>query len=286
MITVLVTGARGQLGQCIQKIAHQFSTLHFIFVDKNKLDITNTNDVLVFFEAHPIDWCINCAAYTAVDNAENDQKNAYKINSLGAKKIAQACQKYGVKMIHISTDFVFDGLKTTPYKETDAVNPQSVYGASKLEGEIAIKTYCPSHLIIRTSWLYSEFGHNFLKTMLRLSSERNTLAVVSDQIGSPTYAVDLAEVLLQMILDNKTNYGTFHYANQGELSWFDLAKAIFDCTENTVILEQILTRNYVNLAKRPPYSVLNTSKICEEYHLKIPFWKHSLIKALSQVKNN
>lgn len=281
--TVLVTGGNGQLGQSIHSIAYQFPTLNFIFVDKSTLDITNANVVLDFFKMHVINWCINCAAYTAVDNAEENKELAHQVNVSGARNIADACQKNGSKLIHISTDFVFDGLKNTPYKETDVVNPQGIYGVTKLDGETEVQKYCPSHFIIRTSWLYSEFGHNFIKTMLRLASERDTLKVVDDQIGSPTYAVDLAEVLIQIILDNKTNYGVFHYSNQGEISWFEFAKTIFELTKRKVILESILTEDYPTLAKRPKYSVLDTYKIFEAFNLNIPFWKDSLIKALSKV---
>ncbi|MGC1633408.1 MAG: dTDP-4-dehydrorhamnose reductase [Gelidibacter sp.] len=282
--TVLVTGGNGQLGQCIQSIAEQYSTLDFLFVDKNILDITNAAAVLKFFEIHPIDWCINCAAYTAVDNAEVNEELAYQVNVIGARNIAQACQKNNSKLIHISTDFVFDGSNSKPYKEADNVNPQGVYARTKRNGEIEVKDTCSSSFIIRTSWLYSEFGHNFMKTMLRLASERDLLTVVNDQIGSPTYAIDLAEALMQIILKNKDNYGIFHYSNQGESSWFEFAKSIFNLTNSHITLKPILTKDYFTLAKRPKYSVLDTSKISEEFSLKIPFWEDSLGKALSKVK--
>lgn len=283
-ITVLVTGANGQLGQCIQSIAYQYPILNFIFVDKTILDITKGTDVLGFFEIHNIDWCVNCAAYTAVDNAEINQEQAYQINVLGARNIAKACQKYNVKLIHISTDFVFDGVQRTPYKEIDVPNPQGVYGTTKRDGENEIKTYCPCHLIIRTSWLYSEFGNNFMKTMLKLSSEREILRVVDDQIGSPTYAIDLAEVLIQIILKDRDNYGIFHYSNRGQISWFEFAKSIFELINQHVILEPILSKEYKTLAKRPLYSVLDTSKISNQYCVDIPFWKDSLVKALYRVQ--
>lgn len=281
---VLVTGAKGQLGQCIQSIAHQYPTLNFLFVDKQQMDITNIIQISEFFKTHKVDWCINCAAYTAVDQAENHKEEAYQINVLGTRNIAQICQEYDVKLIHISTDFVFDGLKTSPYTERDATNPINVYGETKLKGELEVKAHCASHFIIRTSWLYSEFGHNFMKTMLRLASERDILRVVNDQIGSPTYALDLAEALLHIIQKDKDHYGVFHYSNQGQISWFEFAKTIFELVNHHIVLEQILTKDYPTLATRPLYSVLDTSKISEAFNLEIPFWKDGLVTALSKVQ--
>lgn len=281
---VLVTGAKGQLGQCIQSIAHQYPTLNFLFVDKQQMDITNIIQISEFFKTHKVDWCINCAAYTAVDQAEIHKEEAYQINVLGTRNIAQLCQEYGVKLIHISTDFVFDGLKTSPYTEWDATNPINVYGETKLKGELEVKAHCASHFIIRTSWLYSEFGHNFMKTMLRLASERDILRVVNDQIGSPTYALDLAEALLHIIQKDKDHYGVFHYSNQGQISWFEFAKTIFELVNHHIVLEQILTKDYPTLATRPLYSVLDTSKISEAFNLEIPFWKDGLVTALSKVQ--
>lgn len=281
---VLVTGAKGQLGQCIQSIAHQYPTLNFLFVDKQQMDITNIIQISEFFKTHKVDWCINCAAYTAVDQAENHKEEAYQINVLGTRNIAQICQEYDVKLIHISTDFVFDGLKTSPYTERDATDPINVYGETKLKGELEVKAHCASHFIIRTSWLYSEFGHNFMKTMLRLASERDILRVVNDQIGSPTYALDLAEALLHIIQKDKDHYGVFHYSNQGQISWFEFAKTIFELVNHHIVLEQILTKDYPTLATRPLYSVLDTSKISEAFNLEIPFWKDGLVTALSKVQ--
>lgn len=281
---VLVTGAKGQLGQCIQSIAHQYPTLNFLFVDKQQMDITNIIQISEFFKTHKVDWCINCAAYTAVDQAENHKEEAYQINVLGTRNIAQICQEYDAKLIHISTDFVFDGLKSSPYTERDATNPINVYGETKLKGELEVKAHCASHFIIRTSWLYSEFGHNFMKTMLRLASERDILRVVNDQIGSPTYALDLAEALLHIIQKDKDHYGVFHYSNQGQISWFEFAKTIFELVNHHIVLEQILTKDYPTLATRPLYSVLDTSKISEAFNLEIPFWKDGLVTALSKVQ--
>lgn len=282
--TVLVTGGNGQLGQCLQSIASQYPSLNFLFVDKTLLDITNETQILEFFKNHKIDWCINCAAYTAVDTAETHQELAFQINVLGARHIAKVCQEYGVKLIHISTDFVFDGTNSQPYKETDNVNPQGIYARTKHDGEQEVQAYCTAYYIIRTSWLYSEFGHNFMKTMLRLSKEREILRVVNDQIGSPTYAVDLAAALIQIIFQDNPNYGIYHYANQGEICWFEFAKGIFELSNSQVKLEPILSKEYITLAQRPKYSVLDTSKISKEFGLKIPFWRDSLDMALTKVK--
>ncbi|MBA6151939.1 dTDP-4-dehydrorhamnose reductase [Gelidibacter maritimus] len=283
---VLVTGGSGQLGQSIQSIALQQSSLEFLFCDKNMLDITNSEHVLSFFKTNKIDWCINCAAYTNVDKAEVNQDQAYQINVLGAKNIAKACQVYNVKLIHISTDFVFDGQSNKPYTETDITNPINTYGRTKLQGEAEIASIFDNFFIIRTSWLYSEFGHNFMKTMLRLSSEKELIRVVDDQIGTPTYAGDIAEALIKLILDDTSNYGIFHFANHGEVSWFEFAKAIFEQTHSSVILEPIFSRDYITLAKRPAYSVLDTSKASEEMDIAIPFWKDSLSKAIQNFEDS
>lgn len=280
MTTVLVTGADGQLGQCIQNITHQFPSLDFLFADRNTLDITVANDVLDFFETNAIDWCINCAGYTAVDNAENDQENAYKVNSIGAKNMAQACQKNDVKMVHISTDFVFDGLKTTPYTELDKTNPVNVYGESKLKGENEIKQILDKHFIIRTSWLYSEYGNNFMKTMLGLAQDRQELSVVNDQLGTPTYAGDLARVVLNIIKLRSQNYGVYHYSNEGITSWFEFAKAIFEESNIELYIIPIETKDYPTLTKRPRYSVLDKSKIKKMLNVEILDWRQSLRKAL------
>lgn len=217
-IRVLVTGANGQLAKCIKDISPKWSSLDFIFVDKKKLDITNTKNVLEFFKSHTIDWCINCAAYNAVDKAENDQENAYSINVFGAKNLAQVCQQYAVKMIHLSTDFVFGGLKSIPYTELDETNPLNVYGVSKVNGENEIRKILEKHFIIRTSWLYSEFGNNFMKTMLLFAKEKDELNIINDQFGTPTYAGDLAQFIVHIIYKDSNNYGTYHYSNEGAIS--------------------------------------------------------------------
>jgi len=278
---VLVTGANGQLGQSILYLKDNFSDLEFLFCNSSDLDITNQIQVQDFFNKNKIDWCINCAAYTAVDNAENEQDAAYNVNVLGAKNIAVACKKHKVTLIHISTDFVFNGEKKTPYSETDSTNPQTIYGRTKLEGEQEIINNINNHFIFRTSWLYSSFGHNFLKTMLRLSMTNKKLSVVNDQEGSPTHALDLAKMILNIIRDGNSNYGLYHFSNQGEISWYTFAKTIFELTNTNIVLESITTEGFPTLAKRPQYSVLDTSKIKNTLNVEIPHWKDSLEEVIT-----
>lgn len=284
MLTILVTGKCGQLAQCIESIAPNYPNLKFIFKSSSELDITSTSSVdSVFNRTEHFNYCINCAAYTAVDKAETETQNAYDVNVLGAKNLAEACDKYKVTLIHISTDFVFDGNALQPYTEDSITNPLGVYGKTKLQGEKVIAETLENHFILRTSWLYSEFGNNFLKTMLRLASEREELSVVNDQIGSPTYAIDLAEVILKLIETNYDNYGIYHYSNQGEISWYDFAKEIFRLSESNIKLHKIETKDYPTAAMRPKYSVLETSKIGKTLNISIPNWKDSLVKAMENI---
>ncbi|WP_445730712.1 dTDP-4-dehydrorhamnose reductase [Mariniflexile sp.] len=279
MTTILVTGSNGQLGICLKDIAE--NDLNILYTDYQELDICDLNKVTQFFQSHSkIDYCINCAAYTAVDKAEEDYDKAYQINAMGAKNLALACKSKHTTLIHVSTDFVFDGLKTEAYSETDETKPVNVYGKTKLKGEIEIKQILKTHFILRTSWLYSEHGNNFMKTMLRLSKDRNKISVVSDQIGTPTYAGDLAKVIFHIINIESQNYGLYHYSNLGEISWFDFAKAIFKESKIDVELLPIKTKDYPTLAKRPVYSVLDKSKIIKTFNVEIPYWKNSLKKSL------
>ena len=281
MINVLVTGGNGQLASCIKDIENQYNDLNLIYTDYLELDICDLNQVKVFFKSYEqIHYCINCAAYTAVDIAEKDKAKAYEINALGAKNLAAICILHKTVLIHISTDFVFDGKKTDPYNEVEQPNPISVYGVTKLKGEIEIKQILERYFIIRTSWLYSEHGNNFMKTMLRLSKDKKELSIVSDQIGTPTYAGDLAEVILNIVKVNSQNYGTYHYSNLGSISWFDFAKAIFDESKIAIKLIPIKTKDYPTLAKRPLYSVLDKTKINKTFNIEIPYWKDSLKKTL------
>lgn len=286
MKTILVTGGDGQLGKCIEDVFQSKEKLHIIYTDASTLDITDTNQINSFFKNNYIDFCINCAAYTAVDKAEENIEIAYKINADGAKNLAVACKEKGAILIHISTDFVFDGERFCSYEERDTANPISVYGASKLKGEIYIQENFKQHFILRTSWLYSEYGSNFLKTMLRLGSEREELNVVSDQIGSPTYAKDLAKVILKIIETESNNYGAYHYSNRGKTSWCGFAQAIFDEADINIKLNPIKTEAYPTQAKRPKFSVLCTAKITELLSVEIPYWKDSLKVAIQNLKKD
>lgn len=283
---VLVTGGSGQLGQSIQSIAPQRPTLEFLFCDKNTLDITNSEHVLSFFKTNTIDWCINCAAYTNVDKAEVNQDQAYEINVLGAKNIAKACQVYNVKLIHISTDFVFDGQNNKPYTETDITNPINIYGRTKLQGEAEIASIFSNFFIIRTSWLYSEFGHNFMKTMLRLSSEKDLIRVVDDQIGTPTYAGDLAQFIMEIIATDSVKFGLYNYSNEGVASWYDFAMAIFEISNIQINVAPITYMNFPSATKRPGFSILENTKCKDIFNIVIPYWRDSLRKSIQSIKDH
>ena len=285
MITILVTGGNGQLATCIKDLEKKHDDLNVIYTDYLELDICDLNQVQDFFKANKqINYCINCAAYTAVDHAESDQEKAYQINAIGAKNLAIACNSNSTILIHISTDFIFDGNKNEPYSETDFANPISVYGASKLQGEIEIQEILQKHFILRTSWLYSEHGNNFLKTMLRLAKEKEVLNIVGDQIGTPTYAGDLAEVIYKIITTKCTDFGLYHYSNEGTASWHDFAKTIFNIKGINIKTNSIETIDYPTPAKRPKFSVLDKSKIKNILKIEIPNWRDSLKKCLIKVK--
>ncbi|MUU79067.1 dTDP-4-dehydrorhamnose reductase [Winogradskyella endarachnes] len=283
MLKVLVTGGGGQLAQCIKSVAGLYPKLKFTYKTSSELDITNKDEVESTFNFQAFDYCINCAAYTNVDKAESEKELAYKINVLGPKYLAETCSKHQVTLIHVSTDFVFDGNASKPYKETDSTNPIGVYGKTKLEGEQQIINTIKNHFIIRTSWLYSEFGNNFLKTMLRLADQRDELGVVGDQIGSPTYAIDLAVVIVELIESKNNAYGVYHYSNKGVISWYDFAKEIFRLNQSNIQLNKIGTKDYPTPAKRPKYSVLDTSKISQILDKKTLNWKDSLVVAISKL---
>ena len=285
MMNVLVTGSNGQLASCIKDLAKRDTSLNFIYTDYQELDICDLKQVEVFFKSNQkIDYCINCAAYTAVDKAESEVEKAFEINATGPKNLAQVCSEFDTILIQISTDFVFDGEKTEPYVETDVANPISVYGASKLQGEVEIKKIFKKHFIIRTSWLYSEHGTNFMKTMLRLAETRDEISVVSDQIGTPTYAGDLAEVILKIVRSKNTNFGLYHYSNDGVASWYDLAEAIFKASNTEIRLNAIKTEAYPTPAKRPVYSVMDKTKIKSVLKMKTLDWQDSLKKAIASNK--
>ena len=283
MTTILVTGGNGQLASCIKDVEKQYDDLNVIYTDHLELDICNLNQIQTFFKSNPqIDYCINCAAYTAVDKAETEAEKAFEINATGAKNLAQVCNDHDAILIHVSTDFVFDGEKNEPYTETDVANPISVYGASKLQGEVEIQQALKEYFIIRTSWLYSEYGNNFMKTMLRLAETRDGISVVSDQIGTPTYAGDLAEIIIQIINTKTEKYGIYHYSNEGVASWFEFAKEIFKLAKNKIKVNPIPSIEYLTPAKRPKYSVLDKKKIIDVFKIDIPFWRESLKKVILQ----
>lgn len=283
MKKILVTGANGQLGQCLKELSNTFSLLDFVFVDRSVLDISNKNQIDSIFKEGNYDFCINCAAYTAVDKAEEDKAKAYTINAEGAKYIAEACNKYNLTLVHISTDFVFNGQSNIPYNEKMDTDPISVYGKTKLEGEKVIQQVQKNHYIIRTSWLYSEYGGNFVKTMLKLSEKRDKLNIINDQLGTPTYAKDLANAIIKIIESDKKAYGVYNYSNQGVASWYDFAKAIFEIKKVNIYTGSITTKEYPTPAKRPHYSVLNKEKIIQTFNLEIPYWRDSLKVCLDKI---
>ncbi|MCM4150231.1 dTDP-4-dehydrorhamnose reductase [Arenibacter sp. N53] len=280
-LKLLITGANGQLGRCLQDLAEKYPNYQFHFKTSKELDITKKNRINKLFALEKYDYCINCAAYTAVDKAETDQENAFLVNAEAVKYLAEACKTHNTTFIHISTDFVFDGSKNTPYVEEDVPSPINVYGASKLKGEQYVQDILAQFFIIRTSWVYSEYGNNFVKTMLRLGAERDELSVVNDQLGSPTNASDLAEAILKIIILKGTNYGLYHFSNEGAISWFDFAKAIFEIKGLDVKLKPIPSRAFPLPAMRPIYSVLDTTKV-KDGGMTIRFWKDSLTGCLSK----
>lgn len=281
-MVVLVTGSSGQLGQALKSVEKQFPAIQFQFFSSSELDITNLEQCKSVFQIIKPTFCINAAAYTAVDKAESEPENARLINVEGPSNLAQVCKKYDVVLIHISTDFIFDGTATKPYTEEDIPNPKGVYGQTKLDGEKAIQNILEKHFIIRTSWVYSEFGNNFMKTMLRLGSERDSLSVVNDQIGTPTNAVDLAKALLNIVQIchaervSTSHFGIYNFSNEGQCSWFDFAKKIFEINKITIDLHPIPTTSFPTPAKRPAYSVLDKSKIKTVFGVDVSNWEESL----------
>ncbi|MCF6367185.1 MAG: dTDP-4-dehydrorhamnose reductase [Bacteroidales bacterium] len=288
MKTILVTGSDGQLGSELKKISSEFIDFTFLFTDVSDLDITDINALENYFANYKVDFIINCAAYTNVDKAETDKENADKINATAVQNLAFFSNKYKVPLIHISTDYVFDGISKIPYKETDNTNPQSAYGKTKLKGEkFAKEAY--KHIIIRTSWLYSSFGNNFVRTMLRLGKEKDEINVVSDQIGSPAYAKDLANVILSIINKSDRNIdnfktGIYHFSNEGSCSWYEFAKEIFKQKKINCKVNPIGSSEYPTPTKRPEYSLLDKSKIKETFKINIRYWKDSLKECLNSLQ--
>ncbi len=284
MTNILVTGVNGQLGSEIRELSSGYK-YNFYFTDSSVLDITDFAKVKEFLEANKIDIIINCAAYTAVDKAEEDEVNADRVNHLAVENLATIAKDRNIKLIHVSTDYIFDGKNFKPYIEDDITNPTGVYGKTKLDGENAMREITPKNsIIIRTSWVYSSFGDNFVKTMLCLGKERDSLGVIFDQTGTPTYARDLAKAILD-ILPNITNdrVEIYNYSNEGVLSWYDFAREIMKMAKIHCKINPIETKDYPTQAKRPYYSVLNKSKIKKELKLTIPYWKDSLDECLRKL---
>ncbi|MBC8045747.1 MAG: dTDP-4-dehydrorhamnose reductase, partial [Fimbriimonadaceae bacterium] len=283
---ILITGSKGQLGNELRDISKQHKEHHYVFVDVDELDITDAHAVNSFFNKYQFECCINCAAYTAVDKAESEAELAHKINVVGVENLANACQKNDAVLFHISTDFVFDGTNTTPIKVDETVNPISVYGQTKADGEFRALSLNKRTILIRTSWVYSFYGNNFVKTMIRLGKERSELSVVDDQIGAPTYAGDLAWVILELLNNlNQVYFGIYHYSNSGETTWCGFAKEIMELYGLNCKVNPITTEQYPTPAKRPKYSLLNCEKIKLALNVTIPKWEDSLnhvIKLLKQ----
>ncbi|SNZ01290.1 dTDP-4-dehydrorhamnose reductase [Flagellimonas pacifica] len=279
---ILVTGASGQLGSTFKSIAAQgrAKDLEFVFKSSAELDITDFDAVHEELTGSNYAYCINCAAFTNVDKAEADNDLAYRVNVTGARNLALNCNESSTVLIHISTDFVFDGFLNTPYLEEDIARPIGFYGDTKYKGERAVINNLEEHFIIRTSWLYSEYGHNFMKTMLKLGAERDGLSVVYDQVGTPTYALDLANVVLHIIKAHSIDYGVYNYSNEGVASWYDFANEIFQQYKIDIDLKPIRSEEYPMPAERPKFSVLDKSKIKNTFELEIPHWKDSLAVAL------
>jgi dTDP-4-dehydrorhamnose reductase len=276
MNRILVTGAGGQLGQSIRSISGAYPDLEFIFTDREDLDITNKSAVFSFFGKYKPNYCINCAAYTQVDKAEEEPEKAYLINATGAKNLALACKDWNTTLIHISTDFVFDGKQTIPYTEDIKPNPLGVYGQTKLEGEKFIQSIQPEHYIVRTSWLYSEYAHNFVITILRRAKENEELRVVSDQRGSPTYARDLANFIISIVKSTSEKYGIYHFSNKGNVSWFDFSRGILEEAGIKKSVQPIFSRDLNLKAIRPEYSVFDVSKSENIQGKTINDWRVSL----------
>jgi dTDP-4-dehydrorhamnose reductase len=290
MLNVLVTGSHGQLGSEIKALSSHYA-YEFFFTDREELDISDKTKIEIFCKENAIDVIINCAAYTAVDKAEDEEEIADAVNRQAVRYLAEISKAYSIKLIHISTDYVFDGTNFKPYTEIDRPGPNNVYGQTKLAGEKAMISVNPAgSIIIRTSWLYSGYGSNFVKTMLRLGKERDRLGVVFDQVGTPTYARDLAEAVLQILNVDTTRdpVEIYHYSNEGVCSWYDLAKAIFEISGIQCEVNPIETVEYPTPAARPSYSLLNKSKIKKEYNIAIPYWRDSLKECLEKMgeRNN
>lgn len=290
---IVVTGANGQVGEELHKLAKSYTSFEFIFTTREQLALDNPAEIREYISNSKPDYLINCAAYTAVDKAESEKELVYAINAEAPKEMALACESNNIQLIHISTDYVFDGKGNSPYKEDDVTDPVNLYGDSKLEGEKNIRQHNPSAIIIRTAWVYSEFGKNFVKTMLRLMAEKDQVNVVSDQRGAPTYAADLAEAIMNIISKLETNdhrapgyEGIYHFSNEGNISWYDFAVAIKELSGSNCVVNPIPTSQFPTPAKRPFYSVLDKTKIQNRFGIEIKDWKQSLATCIARIKQS
>ena len=286
MKNILVTGSNGQLGSEIREISDRYENYNFVFTDVEELDLTISEDIDSFFTDNKIDVCVNCAAYTAVDKAEDEIELAMLVNSTAVDNLSKVCKNNGTLLFHISTDYVFNGKHFMPYSETDTVSPDSQYGLSKLKGEEAVMLNCDKAIIVRTSWLYSSHGNNFVKTLIKLGNERDQLSVVSDQVGTPTYAADLAEAIMVMIasFDETKPKEIYHFSNEGAISWYDFGKAIMKLSNIECAINPIDSKDYPSKANRPFYSVLSKSKIKKHYGVNVPYWEDSLRRMIIKSK--
>lgn len=280
---ILITGANGQLGNCLRDSLKAYTDLTVYYTDVDSLDITSQEAVNMWLQQQPVDYIINCAAYTAVDKAEEDIKICRLINTKAVGIIGKAATEIQAKVIHISTDYVFDGTNHRPYTEEDATHPVSVYGQTKRDGEVALLHAQPDSMVIRTSWLYSAYGNNFVKTMIRLGEEREEIRVVADQIGTPTYAADLAGIIVEIIIKKLFMPGIYHFSNEGVCSWYDFAREIFKQSGLSTKVTPIETTDYPTRAQRPYYSVLNKKKIKTNIKTAIPHWTESLAACLGKL---
>lgn len=281
---LLVTGANGQLGLSLKRILDDDKEIEAVFTDVADLDITDYEAVDAFMTSGKFDVVVNCAAYTAVDRAESDDLLAARINTEAVGNIARAASRLGARVVHISTDYVFSGENSRPYVENDVPDPRSIYGRTKLEGEGILTSICPDAVIIRTAWLYSEFGNNFAKTMLRIAAEGKPIRVVADQVGTPTYAGDLAEAIHSILHAPQWLPGIYHFTDEGVASWYDFAMAIFRLAGVDADVTPVTTREYPTPARRPQYSVLSKVKIKKTFNSRIPYWQNSLAKCLKSMK--
>ena len=281
---ILVTGSNGQLGNELKDLAPSYPQFHFIFLDREQLPVNDKNAIEKLFQENNPACLINCAAYTAVDKAEIEKESANEINGTAVGTLALICKQYGTKFIHISTDYVFNGKATMPLKERDEVDPVNAYGASKLLGEQLAFQNNSDSIIIRSSWVYSFYGKNFVKTMIRLMNEKESIGVVSDQIGSPTYAADLAEAVMKIVASGKWQAGIYNFSNEGVISWFDFANEIKKMINSSCIINPLTTEQFPTPAKRPKYSVLDKTKIQKTFFIQLKDWKQSLQYCISKLK--